>query len=233
VRWNFGDNTTGTGSTVTHSYTASGIYQVQLIVLGASGCQDTVRIPVDVQVNSIPRAAIVADSTSCVNYTVNFSGQIQSIDAVNLVKWNLSNGVTSTSNPFSYRFTQPGLYTVQLITGTVNGCFDTTTHQVRVNPSPTVTASNDMVLCRGSSAPLNAAGINVATWSWSPLQGLSCYNCPNPIASPTATTPYLVQGTNSFGCSAWDTVVVTVIQPLRLSVSSADSICIGQSTNLL
>jgi gliding motility-associated-like protein len=43
----------------------------------------------------------------------------------------------------------------------------------------------------------------------------------------------VVEGKNSFGCADYDTVVVTVIQPLRMTTSPNDSICIGQSTNLL
>src|SRR5207237_484760 len=42
-----------------------------------------------------------------------------------------------------------------------------------------------------------------------------------------------VQGKNNFGCTANDTVVITVIQPLRMNVSPNDTICIGQSANLL
>src|SRR5690606_35889088 len=117
--------------------------------------------------------------------------------------------------------------------GTTNGCYDTIATTIVVNPSPTVTASTDITLCLGASAPLNASGAGITQWNWSPLSGLSCYNCNNPIASPTITTPYVVEGINAFGCADTDTVVVTVIQPLNLTLASADSICIGESTNLL
>ncbi|RYZ49733.1 MAG: gliding motility-associated C-terminal domain-containing protein, partial [Sphingobacteriales bacterium] len=61
----------------------------------------------------------------------------------------------------------------------------------------------------------------------------SCTTCPTPLASPTVTTPYVVTGTNSVGCTSTDTVVVTVIQPFSMNVSPSDSICIGQSANLM
>lgn len=233
ARWDFGDNTTGTGFNVVKTYTASGTYPVQLIVTGNSGCQDTVVVPVTVQVNNIPRVAISGDSVTCVNYNRSWIATIQSTDALTVRQWSLSNGVTATGTNFNYTFTQAGNYTLRFIAGTVNGCFDTLVYNIRVNPSPTVAAPNDITLCRGSSAPLTATGVGVSQWSWSPLQGLSCYNCPNPIASPLITTPYLVQGTNGFGCSATDTVVVTVIQPLRMTVSPNDSICINTSTQIV
>jgi gliding motility-associated-like protein len=145
----------------------------------------------------------------------------------------LSNGATGTQPAFNYTFGQAGDYTINLVVGTVNGCYDTVSHNFRVNPTPQVFASNDFNLCLGSSSPLNVSGVNVAQYSWMPLQGLTCYDCPNPIASPIITTPYIIKGTSNLGCSAYDTVVVTVIQPLNMMVSDSDSICIGQSIGLL
>ncbi|HYC27823.1 MAG TPA: gliding motility-associated C-terminal domain-containing protein, partial [Chitinophagaceae bacterium] len=42
-----------------------------------------------------------------------------------------------------------------------------------------------------------------------------------------------VAGTSDLGCTAYDTVIVTVIQPLQMTTSPSDSICIGESINLL
>jgi hypothetical protein len=39
--WNFGDGTTGTGKSVTHTYAGPGTYQIALKVTGANGCQQT------------------------------------------------------------------------------------------------------------------------------------------------------------------------------------------------
>src|SRR5699024_8597458 len=137
---------------------ATGTYPVQMIVYGNSGCSDTITKQVTVVVYSQPVAAINAPAVACANVPVQFSSNIQSADAINIIQWNLSNGVTSAAANFSYAFTQAGNYTVQLITGTANGCYDTVQTSILVNPSPTVAAGNDMNLCRGSSAPLNAVG---------------------------------------------------------------------------
>jgi gliding motility-associated-like protein len=231
VKWDFGDGTFATGNPVLHNYTTTGSYTIQLIVFGNSGCSDTLIKQVNVQVKNMPVASITGDTLACTKAPLTFNANIQSIDALSLIKWTVSNGVTATGNQLVTTFTIPGIYTIQLIAGTANGCYDTTYHTVRINPTPTVIASNDVNLCRGNSVQLNAVG--ASQYSWSPLQGLSCTTCPNPIAAPVITTPYVVQGTNSFGCSGYDTVVVTVIQPLHLQLSSSDSICIGESTNLL
>ena len=39
--WDFGDGTTGTGQTATHSYNASGSYRVCLTITDANGCTAT------------------------------------------------------------------------------------------------------------------------------------------------------------------------------------------------
>lgn len=231
IRWNFGDNTTGTGANPSHTYAATGRYTIQMIVTANSGCTDTVSRQIDVLVKSIPVVSINAVDTGCTRRTIDFNAVAQTVDAINFIQWNLSNGASGTGAVYRHTFTQPGTYDVQLIVGTVNGCYDTAYHQVTINPSPVVTASQSQDLCRGNSVQLNAIG--AASWQWLPLSGLNCYTCPDPIASPTVTTPYVVQGKNSFGCIDEDTVVITVIQPLRMNVSPDDSICIGQSTNLL
>ncbi|HEY0109512.1 MAG TPA: PKD domain-containing protein, partial [Fibrella sp.] len=231
IRWNFGDNTTGVGSSPTHTYAASGRYTVQMIVQSNTGCTDTVSKPIDVFVKSVPVISINAAATACTRRSIRFDALVQAVDAVNFIQWNVSNGATGTGAVFNHTFTQPGVYDIRLVVGTVNGCYDTAFHTITINPSPVVTATPSLDLCRGNTVQLNAIG--AASWQWLPLQGLSCYTCPTPLAAPTITTPYVVEGKNSFGCTDYDTVVITVIQPLKMNVSPNDSICIGQSANLL
>jgi gliding motility-associated-like protein len=233
IEWLFGDGTTSTGNTATHTYKTTGNYPVKLIVTGNSGCADTLSTILPVVVYSKPVASIVADPVVCARYPVLLGSSVQSGDAINVTQWTLSNGVTSVNSSFNYSFNQAGNYTMQLIVGTVNGCYDTASSSIKVNPTPNVTASGDVDICRGSSTSLSANGTGVNEWNWFPQSGLSCTTCTNTIASPLVTTPYVIEGKNNFGCSAFDTVVVTVIQPLHMRVSPSDSICIGESTNLL
>jgi gliding motility-associated-like protein len=52
------------------------------------------------------------------------------------------------------------------------------------------------------------------SYTWTPAAGLSCANCPNPTASPLATTQYIVNINDNFGCAKTDTVTINVVQPL-------------------
>ncbi len=231
VQWNFGDGQTGSGSQVTHDYTASGTYPVQMIITGNSGCADTIELQLVVQVNTIPDVQISGPSTACTGEPVIFTGQVTSIDPVGILDWSISNGVTATGADLNYTFATSGIFTIRFIAGTTSGCYDTTYHNITVNPSPIVTASADGTICLGNNVPLNAAG--ALNYQWAPSAGLSCTTCPDPVATPTITTPYTVTGTNSFGCSDIEEVIITVIQPLNMTVSPSDSICIGESLQLV
>lgn len=230
--WNFGDGHTGTGFQVSHTYDAAGTYPVQLIVIGTSGCSDTLNFSLPVEMNYVPVAEIIADNETCERYNYHITHATQSTDPISFIQWNLSNGFTSSAAAFDYNFTTAGTYTIRLVAGTVNGCFDTVFKTITVKASPTITASNDLILCRGSSASLTAVGTGIIQYNWLPLQGLNCYDCQSPIVTATQTANYLVRGTNSVGCSATDSVLVTVIQPLHVSVAGRDSICLGTSTQL-
>jgi len=61
-------------------------------------------------------------------------------------------------------------------------------------------------VCAGESVPLLAAG--AVGYSWSPALGLSCSDCPDPLASPSVTTTYTVTFNDGLGHT--DTREITV-----------------------
>jgi len=96
-----------------------------------------------------------------------------------------------------------------------------------LNPNAVV---SDQAICIGDSVNLNASGGTI--YSWSPTINLSNPTIANPVASPTITTTYTVTVTNAWGCSATDSVVVTV-NALPVATSSNNTpLCAGQTLNL-
>src|SRR5690606_32442891 len=65
-----------------------------------------------------------------------------------------------------------------------------------------------------------------------PATGLSCTSCPNPTATPTDTTTYVVIGSSTFGCIGYDTVVVNVKPLPTISAGSNQMICGGDTAQL-
>ena len=151
-QWDFGDGTTGTGTMVSHTYTTTGIYNVRLIITGTTGCMDTVIKPINIKVNDAPIAAIVGDTVDCQGVSVTFSGVVTSVDPITYNHWTCTNGIAGSGTSFLVNFPLAGTFTIQLITGTANGCYDTATHTILIKPRPDVLQPPSQVLCNGSMA---------------------------------------------------------------------------------
>ena len=95
---------------------------------------------------------------------------------------------------------------VSVATNNYCGAFNDSVSLV-VIPTSLLDLGNDTTIFAGESIVLNGAG--GSSYSWSPSDGLSCDNCPNPIASPLETTTYTVIA-DSAGCLSVDEITVTV-----------------------
>lgn len=101
-----------------------------------------------------------------------------------------------------------GAYSVTV--SDANGCSITENYNIVINGTlPVIATPASSTINEGDSVQLNVTG--ATTYSWTPASGLSCTNCPNPIAFPSSTTTYIVTGTDVTGCAGSDTVVVIVI----------------------
>ncbi len=69
-------------------------------------------------------------------------------------------------------------------------------------------AGADELICNGQFASLNATGGD--TYQWTPSTGLSCDDCPDPVANPDVTTTYTVDVSFGGACNATDEVTVQV-----------------------
>jgi gliding motility-associated-like protein len=231
VEWRLGDGGSASGNVVTNTYNISNTYLVQQIIRGNSGCTDTLEVPVGVFVRSVPAAQITFPDPVCTASDINFKSIIQSTDRITSYNWQFSNGAVSDQKDVTMKFANTGQYSVRFITGTEFGCFDTVLSTFRVNPTPAVRAVPDVTICRGSSVTLSASG--AVSYTWYPSNGLSCISCATTIATPLVTTPYTVKGMTREGCFSYDTLLVSVIQPFKMRVEPGDSICIGESLQLL
>jgi gliding motility-associated-like protein len=95
---------------------------------------------------------------------------------------------------------------------------------------PIVKAFSDTAFCAGGQAQLNATGAN--SYSWSPIAGLNNSGIANPVAAPSSTTQYIVAGTTANGCTAKDTVSVTVYPKTVVTKSNDTVICKNSSAQL-
>ncbi|RYY67593.1 MAG: T9SS type B sorting domain-containing protein [Chitinophagaceae bacterium] len=119
----------------------------------------------------------------------------------------------------------------KLVVSSANGCRDSLTASVTVNPKPILTLTPAAPsFCPGDSAQLTASG--AATYLWSPAAGLSANNVANPKAAPAASTFYQVVGSTALGCKDSTTVTVTRKTAPDLLVGGGGAICAGDSAQL-
>ena len=231
--WKFGDGTTSTLQHPQHFYSAPGNYIVTLKVTSNIGCTDTDTLNVPINIVQTPLIRIVGDSVGCVNTPLTFNGIVVKSDSSAIAwSWNFNNNTTSTlQNPLPTFYSTAGNYIVTAISKNASGCADTATKNILIHPTPNVNAGLDSFVCRGSIIVLQATG--ASSYIWSTDATLSCLTCANPSAKPDSLRLYRVTGTNNFGCSAKDSVYIDVIQRFKVKISKTDTICVGESTQLL
>ena len=230
--WTFSDGTTSTLQNPVHQFNVTGQYNVKLVITTQAGCHDSSLLLTPIKIVASPQVGILGGNGSCIPAMFNFNGQIIVPDTSAFTwNWNFGNGNISTlQNPPTQVYVTAGSYIVSAVAINSSGCKDSITKLVQAFPIPNIRANGDSWLCKGQGLNLIASGAN--TYNWSPGTGLSCVNCPNPLAAPVTTTRYIVTGTSSQGCIGKDTVLLSVKQPFVMIVARGDTLCRGSSVRL-
>lgn len=127
--------------------------------------------------------------------------------------WTVTQGTASIANP-----NDPNTTIVILSAGGASfnwvissGNCPTSSDDINVillNGSDAANAGEDVTIALGDSTTLNGTGGTINAWD--PPRGLSCIDCPNPIANPDTTTMYYLSVTDINGCTSIDSVLITV-----------------------
>ncbi|MFN4285005.1 MAG: PKD domain-containing protein [Lacibacter sp.] len=229
--WNFGDGGTSTLQHPVHTYTAPGSYNVTLTVQTQTGCTNSITKNAFVKVVPSPQISIGGDTSFCMPASFQLQGVWNNPDTSTLSwNWNIGGQTFIGQNSGTVQRATADTVWAQLIAVSASGCRDTATQLVVVHPLPNVFAGNDTTICLGSFATLRPIG--AVSYSWSPAPTLSCTNCPNPQATPTVATQYVVTGTSPFGCANRDSMIVRVKQPFTVTATGDGTICVGSPIQL-
>jgi gliding motility-associated-like protein len=108
---------------------------------------------------------------------------------------------------------------------------ETKTIQVGFNDNLTLTASNDTLVCVGTTAQLVASSNSASTvYTWSPASGLSNPNIANPIATVNSTTTYTVTAFLN-GCVRIEPVVIRT-KTVTVNAGADQLVCAGLPAQL-
>lgn len=129
----------------------------------------------------------------------------------------------------------PNVTTVYNITGNNGACNAFGQVTVYVVPFPNVNISTpNQKICEGQSTTIFASGAQ--SYSWSPSTGLSSNNSAFAQANPSVSTNYTITGIN-YGynkfCPFTKEILIDVLPKIDPKVSANQTICAGQSVNLL
>ena len=171
-----------------------------VLVTDNNGCKNSDSVAVTV--NPLPSITITPDTDICI------SGSIQ-LNAGGGTIYSWSPAATLDDPGIPDPIASPVNTTTYTVTVTdANGCTDSSSVTITVNPLPNIVASGDTTICEGTGVTLNASG--GVTYTWSPAGSLSNSNISNPVASPVVNTTYTVTGTDANGCTNEDMVTVNV-----------------------
>ncbi|MCI5081936.1 MAG: gliding motility-associated C-terminal domain-containing protein, partial [Saprospiraceae bacterium] len=125
------------------------------------------------------------------------------------------------------QLTTSGTYQTSYINN--NGCDSIVTLQLEVIPSVELFGA-DVSICEGEEVDLEVYGSENVQWF--PATGLSCSNCPNPVASPSETTIYLVQTEGCGGTVVETEIMVEVLEKPTLQTNEGRTITPGEEVEL-
>lgn len=173
-----------TNATVgSHTVTAKATDNTNAVTTSAS---------ISIVVNALPTISAGADVAVCL-------GKPTTLTATGGTSYVWSNAITTASNTIN-----PTSTTTYTVTGSnATNCSATDAVIVTVNALPTINAGVDISICSGTSATISVTG--GISYNWSTGASTSSIT-----VSPTATTSYIVTGTNTANCSSTDNIKITV-----------------------
>ncbi|MGB0885448.1 MAG: PKD domain-containing protein [Chitinophagales bacterium] len=227
--WDFGFGVTSNATDTSNYFPNSGSFPIQIVSMSNLGCIDSLTL--NLNINPLPTTSTSGNDTICpnTNLPINATGGV-------FYAWSpvgfLNN--PNIQNPVVENPTIEQYYYVEVTDA--NTCTSVDSLFIGLKPPPPADAGRDTSVCLNAAnmvsfnttVPLNATG--GISYSWSPAAGLSATNIPNPDASPSITTDYIVTVSDAQACQANDTVKVVVLDPsLELIQVITDSICFGDT----
>lgn len=199
-----------------------------LYVTGAVGtCIDKDSVYLRVVAPTIDVSALTSNII-CLGGSV----QLQAVSSEPVVTWSPTTGLddpnslTPVASP-----TFPVTYTAS---ATLEGCTVDDAITVTVDSLFFPTLIHDSIRCQNYPVKLANTLNSTTTYSWSPVNGLNDPTVSGPVATPEATTTYILTATSPNGvCMQMDTVTLSII-PANVELTGEDSIylCLGTSLQL-
>jgi gliding motility-associated-like protein len=230
--WDFGDGTTSTDATPSHTYADTGTYTFKLVINRNADCSDSAISRIKVYPGFFPGFGFTG---ICINKPTQFRDSTKTrYGVVDTWRWDFGDpstgfDISDQQNPV-YTYTETGVKPVRFIVTNSKGCIDTLLKDVTIYDKPPLSvAFRDTLICNGDRLQLHAVGNG--NFTWTPSANTTNANTADPTVFPTTTTTYNVE-LNDNGCINNDTVRVRVVNFVTLQARADTVICLSDSVQL-
>lgn len=220
--WSFGDGNSSTQKNPSHTYAASGTYQVTLSVQNNCG-SSTMTYPVQITCSFVQ-----ADFGHVANsLTARFSDQTQ--NSATSWSWDFGDGQSSSVENPIHSYSQPGVYTVSLTSS--NSC-NSSTIQKTVTVTCTTMAANFVEHKQGFAATFTDLCIGSPTWwDWEFGDG-AISTQQHPTHTYNKKGKFKVCLTAGNACGTVTTCRIIEIDPTRRKTTASDMDKAGAAISL-
>ena len=183
--------------------------------------------------NALNAAFIVTSPVQCVGFPIEFeSASAVATGQITGFQWDFGDGNAGSGGQVSHTYTTAGTYTVTL-TISSEGCTESSSLPVTVNPEPALNLGVDESICDGETIQITAAGlVGGEIIQWSPTTGLDNPGVTNPNATPSVTTTYTLGVTDGNGCSTSDDIEISV-NPFPIANAGPDQTICNQEVTAM
>lgn len=220
--WNFGDGSAASNSqNPKHFYSSFGYYPVSLSIETPDGCTDaTTQV---VQVYEAPESAFTAP-TVCLEDTFQLNNiSIVGSSPLQSWTWTFGDGAGSTDEDPRHAYDSLATYRATLVVLTSDGCIDSSSKDLPVNPVPVAAFTYDLGCARNpisfyQQASIDAPGVlNTWTWDFGDFAGVSQSINPVYTYDSGSTYPVKLIVTSAVGCQDSITQLTQILQELKPS----------------
>jgi len=189
--WDFGDNSSDSILSCFHTYNNAGTYKLTMYETDIYGCMDTVAR--DIIVHPLPIISANRDTFVCLGSEVQLTAS-----GANTYSWFPSNSLSNSniSNPISD--TKQNI-TYNITGADTNGCINYATTSIEVIQPPVFNVY-DTTIVVGDTISFNNNYKNIASYQWSPNNGIDCDTACEICISPLTSTTYTLVIKDTANC---------------------------------